>query len=312
MNLSVIIPTHNRLDILKKTIRALEEQNLSKKEFEVIIVNDGSSDDTRNWLKAYSKKLNLIPINQSNSGQGIARNHGLKNAKGDIVLFLGDDMIPAHPDFLKTHLKEHKTRFGLEIAVLGQIDWPPNLPQNDFMKWMTNGSSIFGKFGGHQFAYEKLNRGEKPDFNFFYTSNLSLKRKFLGDNPFDKDFSKYGWEDIELGYRLQKTKGLKIIYSKSALVYHEHPIDSSSLKNRMIAIGKSAHIINAKYPELRKLPGFWKKIIFRILSNPLSLAFIWLLNKISNKKFQALFYYALSKKYFLKGVNQGIIYKREN
>lgn len=312
MQLSVIIPTYNRLDVLKKTIRALEKQNLSKKTFEVIIINDGSTDDTWNWLNSYSSKLNLTPINQANSGQGIARNYGFKKAQGDIVLFLGDDMIPARQDFLKTHLEKHKIHYDSEIAVLGQIDWPPYLAQNDFMKWMTNGSSVFGKFGGHQFAYEKLNRGETPDFNFFYTSNLSLKRKFLGKNPFNKDFSKYGWEDIELGYRLQKTKGLKMVYSKEALAYHDHLMNASSLKNRMIAIGKSAHIIDAKYPELRKLPNFFKKSVFYLLSNSISLSFIWLLNKIFNKKLQAFFYYALSKKYFLKGVNQGIIYKREN
>ncbi len=312
MKLSVLIPTYNRLDILKKTLKVLGAQNLAKKNFEVVVINDGSTDDTKDWLNSYSGKLNLTVLNQKNSGQGIARNNGLKKAQGDIILFLGDDMIPAHPDYLKMHVEEHTKHYGLENAVLGRIDWPPELEQNDFMKWMTNGSSIFGKFGGHQFAYEKLDRGETPDFNFFYTSNLSLKRKFLGDDPFDVDFSKYGWEDIELGYRLQKNKGMKMIYAKEALTYHDHPMDSSGLKNRMIAIGKSAHIIDQKYPELKKLPGFWKKIAFYMLSNPLSLFVIWIINTLSGKRLQALYYYALSKNYFLKGVKQGIIYKREN
>ena len=308
MQLSVIIPTYNRVKILEKTLNFLEEQSLSLKDFEVIVINDGSEDYTKEWLESYQKKLNLVVLNQKNAGQGNARNNGLKKAQGKIILFLGDDMLPSNKDFLKTHLKIHKKHPEQRIAVLGKIDWPPDLRLNDYMKWMTNGSSIFGKFGGHQFAYEKLDRGKKPDFNFFYTSNLSLKKKILGKEPFDLDFSKYGWEDIELGYRLQKQKGMKMICSPEAITYHEHPMDSSGLKNRMIAIGKSAHIIDKKYPELKKLPSFWKKCAFYLLSNPVSLALIWIINLLTAKHLQALYYYALSKKYFLKGVNQGIIY----
>jgi glycosyltransferase involved in cell wall biosynthesis len=312
MKLSVLIPTYNRLEILQKTLKTLEAQTLPHRDFEVVIINDGSTDDTRDWLDSYNGKLNIVALHQKNAGQGIARNNGIKKTQGDIILFLGDDMLPAHPDFLELHVKSHEKHYGLEWAALGRIDWPPYLEQNDFMKWMTNGSSIFGKFGGHQFAYEKLDRGQKPDYNFFYTSNLSLKRKFLGDTPFDDDFSKYGWEDIELGYRLQKKQGMKMMYLKEALTYHDHPMDASGLKNRMIAIGRSAHIIDAKYPELNKLPGTFKKIAFYLLSNPLSLIMIWLINELSRKRLQALYYYAVSKKYFLKGVNQGIIYKRES
>ncbi len=308
MKLSVLIPTYNRLEILQKTLKVLERQSLALKDFEVIVINDGSTDGTRDWLNSYEGKLNLSALNQKNTGQGIARNNGLKKARGDIILFFGDDMVAAHPDFLEMHVKFHEKKPQLEIAGLGRIDWPPDLKINDYMQWMTNGSSIFGKFGGHQFAYEKLDHGQTPDFNFFYTSNLSLKRKFLGKDPFDPAFSKYGWEDIELGYRLQKEKHLRMVYLKEAVTYHDHPMDSSGLRHRMVAIGRSAHIIDQKYPELKKVPNFWKKTAFILLSNPLSLILIWTLNHLTRKKLQALYYYALSKNYFLKGVKQGIIY----
>jgi GT2 family glycosyltransferase len=178
------------------------------------------------------------------------------------------------------------------------------------MKWMVNGSSIFGQFGGHQFAYEKLERGETPDYNFFYTCNISIKRSFLGKNPFDDRFSKYGWEDIELGYRLEKEKGLKMIYNPAALAYHHHAMDESGLAKRMEMIGRSAHIIDAKYPELRKVPPIWKRFIFVLLSNGLSLFLIRLLNFLGHGRFQPLFYYALSKKYFLIGLRDGKLLKK--
>ncbi len=306
MKLSILIPTYNRADISEKTLRALSEQDFPQKDFEIIVVDDGSTDDTPKTLTRLKKEIpNLTTTHQKNAGQGNARNRGLTKATGKIVLFLGDDMIPSSNTFLQEHWEAHQKNPAQRYVVLGRIDWHPALEINDYMQWMTNGSSIFDKFGGHQFAYEKLERGEKPDFNFFYTSNLSLKRKLLGKDPFDSTFSKYGWEDIELGYRLQKEKGMRLLYNRDAITLHDHPMDERSLKKRMEMIGRSAHIIDAKYPELQKVPNFKKKLAFRLLSNPLSLTLIWLLNLVTFRHFQELLYYARSKKYFLKGVRSG-------
>ncbi|MDP2625117.1 MAG: glycosyltransferase family 2 protein [Candidatus Peregrinibacteria bacterium] len=307
MKISIIIPTYNRADILTMCLNALEKQKFPVKDFEVIVVNDGSKDETDEILTKFAKgKLNLIPLRQGNAGQGAARNRALKKASGEVVILIGDDMI-APKTFLSEHWKSHTEHPDLKVAILGLIDWHPDLEITPYMQWMVNGSSIFGKFGGHQFAYEKLNRGDQPNFNFFYTSNLSLKREFLGENPFDLDFSKYGWEDIELGYRLQKEKGMKMVYNRKAVTQHYHPMDESGLAKRMEMIGRSAHIIDSKYPELKKVPPAWKQLAFWLLSNPLSLGLIKLSNWITRGKLQALYYYGLSKKYFLKGVKSGII-----
>ena len=299
------MPTYNREDILTMTLKGLEKQDFPISDFEVVVVNDGSQDNTNDILETFKKgKLNLVSIKQENAGQGNARNNGLQYTKGEIIVLMGDDMIPP-PHFLSEHWKSHQENPENEKAVLGKIEWHPDLEVNEFMNWMVNGSSIMGKFGGHQFAYEKLDKGQTPDFNFFYTSNLSLKRKFLGENPFDPDFSKYGWEDIELGYRLQKEKGMKMAYNPQAKTYHYHPMDESSLGKRMEMIGRSAHIIDRKYPELKKVPPAWKKCAFAALSNPISLSGLTVVNKISGKRMQSLYYYALSKKYFLRGVKSG-------
>lgn len=305
MKISVLIPTYNRADILSMTLRGLEKQTMNLKDFEVIVVNDGSKDNTKNTIGKFKEgPLNLVGITQENAGQGNARNHGLTVAKGDIVLLMGDDMIPSST-LLEEHWESHQQSPHKHTAVLGLIEWHPELKINPFMEWMVNGSSILGKFGGHQFAFEKLNRGEKPDYNFFYTSNLSVERALLGTDPFDPIFSKYGWEDIELGYRLQKEKGMQMIYNANATTYHYHPMDEKGLQKRMEMIGKSAHIIDSKYPELKKVPPLWKKASLLALSNPVSLNSIKIGNRLSGGKLQSLYYYALSKKYFLRGVKSG-------
>lgn len=305
LEFSVIIPTYNRAEILIKTLCSLSEQTFSKEQFEVIVVNDGSTDETEKILNGYQEKdsnLNLRFYSQKNSGQGLARNRAIAKSKGRILVFIGDDII-LDKNFLSEHFRTHQKHSSGNAAVLGFIDWHPELEISDFMKWLTDGSSIFAKFGGHQFAFEKLLGKEEADYNFFYTSNISVKREIIEkkEDQFDEDFGGYGWEDIEIAYRLYKKYGLKVFYNSKAIGYHHHFMDSSGLKNRMQAIGKSAHIIHSKHPELKKVPGKLKQLIFIILGSIPSLALIWLMKSVS-KRYLALWYYALSKRYFMQGL----------
>ena len=115
------------------------------------------------------------------------------------------------------------------------------------MEWLTDGSSVMGMFGGHQFAYEKLESKKFANYNFFYTSNISVKRSLLMRNPFDTRFSSYGLEDIELGYRLTKKEGLILHYNPKAIAYHNHPMDEKGLADRMRNIGKSGKSMDQKW-----------------------------------------------------------------
>lgn len=306
MKLSIIIPTYNRKHILKLCLKALEKQNTSKKDFEVIVIDDGSTGGTFDYIKETIKQysFSLRIFRQKNQGQGIARNFGLKKAKGSIILFIGDDIIP-DKNFLKEHLAVHNLHPELSAVCLGRIEWHPDLNITPFMRWLSNGSSILGKFGGHQFAYEKLDGKFLADYNFFYTSNISLKKELLKEELFDPDFCQYGWEDIELGYRLEKKHGLKLYYNKDALAYHHHVITEDSLKTRMQLIGKSAHIIDKKHPELNKAPSPIKKLILQCISSRLSLVLLKIISKFSSHRILPYYYYALSKKYFLDGIREG-------
>ncbi len=98
---SVIIPTYNRCDKLLNCLRFLNEQNFPREDFEIIVVNDGSDDNTELKLKKIKYK-NFSFYTQKNSGQGIARNLGIEKAKGEILIFIGDD-IYAQKNFLNTH-----------------------------------------------------------------------------------------------------------------------------------------------------------------------------------------------------------------
>jgi len=297
MQLSIIIPTYNRAKILDECLKRLDNQDFMKNEFEVIIVDDGSNDSTKVVVKTAQKKLSIqiTYLYQKNQGQGIARNYALRYAKGGIIAFIGDDILVL-PDFVKQHLTYHRKYRHENEAVLGFIGWDPRLEITPFMQWLTNGSSVLGRFGGHQFAFEKLQGKKRADFNFFYTSNISLKRSLLKKHPFDSRFSSYGWEDIELGYRLLKRENLILYYNPMAVGYHMHSMDESGLERRMYQIGKSAHLFHKKYPELKKIPPKWKQFVFIMLSSKPVLA---LLKRISPN---TLYFYALSKKYYLKGI----------
>ncbi|MFC1600255.1 glycosyltransferase family 2 protein [Patescibacteria group bacterium] len=306
MEVSVVIPTYNRADTLRECLELLVGQKFVKDEYEIVVVDDGSTDSTADVVKI-AQKSSKIPIKylyQKNQGQGIARNYGIKHAHGKIIILVGDDILVKR-DFISEHIKFHRKHKNENEAVLGFIGWDPRLEINPFMEWLTNGSSVMGKFGGHQFAFEKLKGKKFANYNFFYTSNISIKRSLLMRNPFDTRFSSYGWEDIELGYRLTKKEGLKLHYNPKAVAYHFHPMDEQGLANRMRNIGKSAHLIHRKYPELKKVPSKLKQSIFALLSHPISIWILKKLRELSNDKYYTLYYYALSKKYFLEGLREG-------
>ncbi|MEK9132404.1 MAG: hypothetical protein AAB606_01710, partial [Patescibacteria group bacterium] len=166
------------------------------------------------------------------------------------------------------------------------------------MHFMERGGAILGRFGGNQFAYDLLEGKKNADYRFFYTSNISLKTSLLKRFKFDPWFSGYGWEDIELGYRLARNADMVLYYEPQAIAYHDHPMSEESWVERMRNIGESSILIDKKYPEIGRMPSPRKQRIFRFLSHPITLSFIKSLNK-------NLYFYALSKKYFLEGLYRG-------
>src|SRR5947209_4843962 len=140
--LSVIIPTYNRRPILERCLGALARQTVGSEAFEVIVVDDGSSDGTLAALAEWARALPYVlrPEAQENQGPAAARNRGLAAARAPWVLFLGDDIL-ATPALIEQHLVWHAHDPGDELAVLGFITWDPALRITPLMRWLEKSGS---------------------------------------------------------------------------------------------------------------------------------------------------------------------------
>ena len=291
--LTVIIPSYNRAEKLSECLARLSRQSLAQEAYEIIVVDDGSTDNTSDVLKAWEERSeNLHVLTQKNQGQGIARNKAIQVARGQIILFIGDD-IYASENFLEKHVIFHKEHPEENFACLGLTEWDPNHEITPFMEWMTD--------GGYQFNYSKLQAGQEASFWFFYTSNLSLKKSLLQKHPFDTDFKGYGWEDTELGLRLTKKENLKLIYTPQALAHHDHLLKEEDLSKKMTSLAKNAKIFKAKHPELKVIPSGFKKLVLLTLSSLPFRAFLRALKPFS-KHAQKAYWYLSAKHYFLKSL----------
>jgi glycosyltransferase involved in cell wall biosynthesis len=243
MDFSVVIPTYNRLDLLLRVLDALERQE-DVPPPEVIVINDGSTDDTE---RTVSQRKRIVFRSQTNGGPALARNHGVALATGRFVVFLGDDTVP-EPRFLAEHARTHREAGGDPlIACLGYTGWPREERVTAFMDYIND--------YGLQFGYRLIDDGAIVPFNFFYTSNVSVDRLLLAANPFDATFRSAAWEDTELAYRLDML-GLKIRYNARAVTRHHHPMTIDSFAERQYKVGVSGAALYRKHPELADLIGF--------------------------------------------------------
>lgn len=280
MYFSVIIPTYNRADILRRTLNLLAVQTYPKNDFEVLVINDGSTDRTARLLAEFAAKkiFTLKFLEQKNAGASSARNLGLAKAQGKIIVFLDDDVFP-QPNFLAAHATFHALFPGSNLAALGLTHLHPELPKTRLQKFLER--------SGLQFKFQDLRAKQQVDFRRFYTANLSLKREFLGSQNFDLDFQGWGFEDLEFGYRLQKA-GLKLLFWPTALGLHFHAIEVPQVLNQQFSAGRNAILFQRKHPECRILPTGLKLGLQKLVAGILPFSF-----------------YARTKKAFWAGVTSG-------
>ncbi len=233
--LTVIIPTQNRTSLLLKVVDGLLSQSEDVgDQLEIVIVDDGSTQEVQTPLLELAdnrqSRDKICYFYQQSRGPAAARNLGIREARGDLILFLGDDIIPL-PGLLRAHVSAHtETHPEIEVAILGLADLAPAYANTPFAKWWRRWN----------FRYQKLLDNElSPDFSFFYTNNLSLKRELLlRDGMFDEAFQFAAYEDGELGARLEK-KGMRLIFKPEAAAEHHHQIDLYAACRRMITRGKA-------------------------------------------------------------------------
>jgi hypothetical protein len=225
-------------------MKHLEEQ--ARKDFEVVIVDDGSTDSTDVWVRDYVKRtpLALRYFRQNNSGPARARNFAISVIDAPITLLIGDDIFPT-PQFTAVHMQLHEQRPEAAVVGLGLTVWAEEGQQiTPFMRWQDT--------RGTQFHYEELIAGTKPDWKHFYTSNLSLKTSLLRTFPFDEGFTQYGMEDIEVACRIEAEHGLEVVFLPDAVARHLHPMDFPGVCRRMEKVGESMAYFDKLWPG--KLP----------------------------------------------------------
>jgi len=245
---SIVVPTHDRREILPEVLDALEAQEGAT--FEIVLVDDGSSDGTRELLAGRRFRVPARVLTQENLGPARARNAGVRAASGKRVAFLGDDTVPV-PGWLAVHHRAWSERGGEEgVAVLGYTAWHPRMRRTPFLDYINE--------HGLQFGYALISDPEDVPFNFFYTSNISLSRALLLAEPFHEGFPYPAWEDIELAYRLRR-RGLRIVYEPRARVHHDHPTDLDRFGRRQERAGYSAVVFHRLHPELGPFLGLGPK-----------------------------------------------------
>jgi glycosyltransferase involved in cell wall biosynthesis len=207
MFLSVVIPTYNRLPILQKCLRALEEQRLADpvERYEVVLVDDGSTDDTVRWLDAHATAFPHVRlIRQDHRGPAEGRNRGVEHAHGDVIVFIDSDLVVT-PEFLVAHAR------ALER------DWRSDPERLSFTYGAVINTANFEDPAAERHKLRDLS------WAYFATGNVAIDRGVLERSGlFDTGFRLYGWEDLELGERLRQM-GVRLIRCPEAVGYHWHP-----------------------------------------------------------------------------------------
>lgn len=277
LQLTLIIPTFNRSALLETTLCSALRQSVDQNVFEVIVVDDGSEDNTAEMVLTYSSKLNIRYVYQENKGRrvSLARNTGIELALGEICLFLDSGMLMAS-DFIAEHIKLHQESttpviqlgyiYGFSSDNFGIDQLKPLIHFDD----VDRSISYFKEhqiFIDHREPFYLKYRYDlsllPAPWVFFWSGNVSVKKsELIAVGMFDINFDpNWGMEDIDLGYRLFKV-GIKTIVNRNAGAIH-YPHDRNNEDNQI------ERVINEAY--------FHKK--FNTAETELYLQVNWLLNE---------------------------------
>lgn len=240
---SVVIPTHNRCDALKRTLEGLSNQDFSLEQMEVIVVLDGCQDGTSKMLPDYRAPFRLIPVEQEHAGPAAARNRGAAIATGWLLIFLDDDIAPT-PRWLAAHVKIQQ-RMENQV-VIGF--YPP----------VSHGKLDYVGMTIRAWWHDKFRKMQHPAHRFSYQDLLSGNCSMRSDlfariGGFDATFPS-AHEDYELGVRLLKA-GATFIFSAEAEASH-YVLDTLSvawMQRRARLEGRADVLIGTRHPAILPL-----------------------------------------------------------
>lgn len=272
MDISIVIPTYDRLGLLQRTLRSLCRLTYPRERFEVIVVDDGSGDGTAEWMATQAWPFPLRCVrHEMNRFAAAARNTGIREARGEIIVLLDDDMEVEH-DFLDVHMRCHQG--GQEVAVVGNMLPAPDVAPSGLVRYLSTR-------GVH-----KLKQGQAMPFKYWCSGNASVRRSLLVEvGLFDEEIRHYGGEDLELAFRLHKRGTVQFCYADRAVSFHFHYRHVEDVCHLMFQYGQTslAHMIS-RHPDLAPhvkanlveplQPGqdpaglLLKKFLWRLAMNP--------------------------------------------
>jgi glycosyltransferase involved in cell wall biosynthesis len=293
-DISVIIPTFNGFDHLKRMIESLEQQQPDPSDFQVVIVDDGSTDGTGEYLEHYSGKLKLDALKlPTNSGRSHARNVGAGKAEREILLFLDGDML-LPPTLIACHALQHD---GSDRVVIGRVQYPREIGCHGYARYLESRGVM------------KLKSGERVPGRYFLSGHASMpKSLFKKLGGFDEDFRFYG-EDLDLGIRLDKMRAT-LRFEPDLSITHLHIRTLCDAIRVTEEYGRvSLPVLVQKHPELMQElrltnpnSGWLNRITFRILfSAPIFRSIFCLTNILNNIAAPSVFYSYLIFRSYYKG-----------
>lgn len=232
--ISVLICTYNRAEYVKKTLESFCNQTIPLSHFEIIVIDDGSSDYTSKVIKSIEKQIHVRYFYQENAGLAAARNAALPKAHAPIVLFMDDDDV-ATPRLLEEHLYTHEHFPEEWFAVLGHTELAPEIASKPLMHFVT-------EVGYYLFSYPLIDK-DRLDYTYFWGGRSSCKRSFLERHGTFNPIFRFGCEDIELGYRLSK-HGLQVIYNPKARQIMIRNLAFDDFVQRLIRQGESQYVFS--------------------------------------------------------------------
>jgi glycosyltransferase involved in cell wall biosynthesis len=203
--------TYNRAALLERVLDACFEQTIPDRSYEVVLVNDGSTDETPAAIERARRRAGcrFVVVDQPNSGLAKGRNAGIARAAGERIAFIDDDVLIL-PNFLEEHLRSHASHpqsivRGGAINVESFDELPPPV-------WSVK------DYSG----------------NYFWTTNVSVPLATIrAIGGFNETFAEYGWEDIDVGLRL-RARGVKAVFNPKALAYHYKPRPRAASVEKMV------------------------------------------------------------------------------
>lgn len=243
---SLIIPIYNRPEEIKELLESLLLSSY-KKEYEIVIIEDGSKIDCKEVVAQYADKFSISYYFKENSGPGDSRNYGMKVAKGDYFIILDSDcLIPAN--YLSEVEKELETNY---VDCFGGSD-AAHETFSKIQKAINFTMTSFLTTGGIRGGSEKIGKFQPRSFNMGISKKAFEESKGFGNI--------HPGEDPDLSIRLWKL-GYKTRLFPNAFVYHKRRIDWDKFSIQVNKFGKARPILDSWYPEYSKIT-FWFPSLF--------------------------------------------------